>query len=116
LGVDIDPEAIASSAQNAALNGVEDRLELGVGSVAEVRQGKFSLRQAPLVFANILAPIIVRLLKDGLAELVEPGGAMIFSGILVEQEGMVLQEAQKYGLSLCEGRQVQDWVALRLTR
>lgn len=116
LGVDIDPEAIASSAENAALNGVEDRLELGVGSVAEVRQGKFSLRQAPLVFANILAPIIVRLLKDGLAELVEPGGALIFSGILAEQEEMVLQEASQYGLRLSEGRQVQDWVALRLTR
>jgi ribosomal protein L11 methyltransferase len=116
LGVDIDPEAISSSAENAALNGVSDRLELGVGSVAEVRQGSFSFRQAPLVFANILAPIIIRLLKDGLAELVAPGGALIFSGILAEQEEMVLQEAGKYGLRLCEGRQVQDWVALRLTR
>jgi ribosomal protein L11 methyltransferase len=116
LGVDIDPEAITASVQNAALNGVSDRLELGVGSVTEVRAGNFSIRQAPLVFANILAPIIIRLLKAGLAELLEPGGVLIFSGILAEQEQMVLQEAQAYGLRLCEGRQVQDWVAMRLTR
>jgi ribosomal protein L11 methyltransferase len=116
LGVDIDPEAIASASQNARLNGASDQIELGVGSVIEVRAGRFSIRQAPLVFANILAPIIIRLLKDGLAELVEPGGAMIFSGILAEQEEMVLQAAQTYGLRLLEGRQIEDWVALRLTR
>jgi len=116
LGVDIDPEAIDSSRQNSALNGVSDRLELGVGSVSEVRSGQFSIRQAPLVFANILAPIIIRLLDDGLAELVTPGGTIIFSGILAEQEELVLEAALAHGLQLDEGRQVGDWVALCLTR
>jgi len=116
LGVDIDSEAIDSSCQNAALNGVSDRLELGVGSVSEVRSGQFSIRQAPLVFANILAPVIIRLLDDGLAELVTPGGTMIFSGILAEQEELVLEAALAHGLQLDEGRQVGDWVALCLTR
>ena len=116
LGVDIDPEAIDSARQNAQLNGVSVQLELGVGSVAEIRAGQFSINQAPLVFANILAPIIIQLLQDGLAELVEPEGALIFSGILAEQEEVVLQAAQTYGLRLTEGRQIEDWVALRLTR
>ena len=116
LGVDTDPEAIDSSRQNAILNGVSDRLELGTGSVNEVRSGRFSISQAPLVFANILAPIIIRLLGDGLAELVTPGGNLIFSGILAEQEETVLKTAYSHGLRLCEGRQIGDWVALRLTR
>jgi ribosomal protein L11 methyltransferase len=115
LGVDIDPEAIGASQQNAALNGVSERFEVGVGSVSDIRKGKFSLRQAPLVFANILAPIIIRLLDDGLAELVTPGGSLILSGILVDQEQAVLQSAGFHGLHLCEGRQVADWLALRLT-
>ena len=116
LGVDIDPEAIGSARQNSVLNGVSERLELGIGSVAEVRAGQFSIRQAPLVFTNILAPIIIRLLKDGLAELVTPGGNMIFSGILAEQEETVLEAARAHGLRLCEGRQIEDWLALRLSR
>ena len=115
LGVDIDLEAIGASQQNAALNGVSERLEVGIGSVSDVRLGKFSIRQAPLVFANILAPIIVRLLKDGLAELVSPGGSLILSGILAEQEETVLEAARLHGLRLCEGRQVADWLALRLS-
>jgi ribosomal protein L11 methyltransferase len=115
LGIDIDPEAIGASQQNAAINGVSERLEVGVGSVSDVRLGKFSIRQAPLVFANILAPIIVRLLKDGLAELVAPGGSLILSGILAEQEETVLEAARAHGLRLCEDRQVADWVAVRLS-
>ena len=115
LGVDIDPEAVGASGQNAALNGVSEHFEVGVGSVSDICKGKFSLRQAPLVFANILAPIIIRLLEDGLAELVTPGGNLILSGILVEQEQAVLEAAQAHGLRLCEGRQVADWLALRLT-
>jgi ribosomal protein L11 methyltransferase len=116
LGVDIDPEAIGSSRQNAVLNGVAGRLELGIGSVAELCAGNFSISQAPLVFANILAPILIRLLVEGLAELVTPGGELILSGILAAQEDAVLEAANKHGLVLHEGRQVGDWVALCLGR
>jgi ribosomal protein L11 methyltransferase len=116
LGVDIDPQALEASRQNAAANGVADRLELGVGSVAEVRSRAFGLRQTPLVFANILAPIIVRLFEAGLAELVEPGGALILSGILAEQEENVRQVSQAHGMALVTRRQQGDWVALLARR
>jgi len=115
LAVDIDPQAIPSARQNAILNQVDDRLLLATGSVGDIRQNAFPIRIAPLVFANILAPILVRLLGDGLAELVTPGGALIFSGILAEQETGVLEAAQAHGLTLSERRQAGDWVALCLT-
>ena len=83
--MDIDPEAIRASGENAALNGVSDQLELGLGSVTEVIAGKFSIQDAQLVFANILAPILVQLLDQGLGELVMPDGWLILSGILAEQ-------------------------------
>ena len=85
LGVDIDNAAVISSKENAEANGVLDRLEVGIGSVTELLEGKFSLRQAPLVLANILAPVIIRLFDAGLADLVEPGGILILSGILDTQ-------------------------------
>jgi ribosomal protein L11 methyltransferase len=112
LGVDIDPLATEASNQNAALNGVSEGLELGVGSVAEVRRGNFSLQQGELVLANILAPVLVRLLDDGLGELVTPGGWLVLSGILAEQSPEVETALTRHNLKLLERRQAGDWVAL----
>ncbi len=112
LGVDIDPLAMDASSQNAALNGIGAGLELGVGSVAEVRRGAFSLQQGELVFANILAPVLVRLLDEGLGELVTPGGWLVLSGILAEQSPEVEAALIPHGLKLLERCQSGDWVAL----
>ena len=112
LGVDIDPRAVEVSLENAALNGVSETYTAGTGSVEEILKGNFSLRQGGLVFANILAGILVRLFADGLAELVSPGGSLILSGILADQQESMLAAAQAHGMKLCERRQIADWVAL----
>ncbi len=114
LGVDIDPEAVTAAAENAAANKVSERLELAQGSLAEILVGKFTLRQAPLVCANILAPVLIQMLDEGLGKLVEPGGSLILSGILVEQAQSVIDAANTHGLTLVQSRQIDDWVALRL--
>ncbi|MGQ9833667.1 MAG: 50S ribosomal protein L11 methyltransferase [Candidatus Villigracilaceae bacterium] len=114
LGVDVDPASIQASRENAAANGIGSEFILGQGSVAEVLAGQFPLRQAPLVLANILAPVLVRLLDGGLADLLLPGGTLILSGILQEQTETVLQAAQAKGLKRSESRQMGDWVALSL--
>jgi ribosomal protein L11 methyltransferase len=112
LGVDIDPEAIQAAQENVAANRVQAQIELAVGSLEEVLAGKFGLRQGGLVLANILAPVLVRLLDEGLAELLEPGGVLVLSGILAEQAGDVQTALEKSGLRLIETRQMGDWVAL----
>jgi ribosomal protein L11 methyltransferase len=61
----VDVEAVRAARENAELNGVSDRLEAGLGSLAEIRAGEFSITKAPLVLANILAPVIIRLLDEG---------------------------------------------------
>jgi ribosomal protein L11 methyltransferase len=117
LGVDIDEAAIKASRQNAQANGIsEEQFALGAGSVTEVLAGRFGICAAPLVLANILAPVIVRLFDDGLAGLLAPGGALILSGILDEQAEEVLSAARTRGLKLTEKRQMQDWVALAFER
>jgi len=112
LGVDVDPLAVQVSLENAQLNGVAERYQAGVGSVAEIRAGQFGLRQAPLVLANILAPILIRLFGDGLAELVAPSGLLILSGILAGQVDDVVAVAQAHGCRLVEQKVIADWVAL----
>jgi ribosomal protein L11 methyltransferase len=114
--VDIDAESIVNSRENADVNGVGKELILGVGSVQEILKGKFLFKQAPLVVANILAPVIIRLFDAGLADLVEAGGMIILSGILQEQGENVIEAAQAKGLRLTENRQMGDWVAMSLKK
>lgn len=116
LGVDIDSESVRNSRENADKNGIGDDFIIGQGSVPEVLEGKFPYKGAPLVVANILAPIIIRLFDGGLADLTESGGRVILSGILQEQEGNVLETAQAKGLILSERKQMGDWVALALSK
>lgn len=116
LGVDIDEGSLGNSRENADLNGVGDELILGVGSVREILEGRFEFGKAPLVLANILAPVIVRLFDAGLADLIEENGAVILSGILLEQEQSVLEAAQAQGLRMNERRQMGDWAALAMSR
>jgi ribosomal protein L11 methyltransferase len=117
LGVDIDEAAIKNSRENADNNGIHsEAFLLGVGSVTEVKSGQFAFAQAPLVLANILAPILVRLFEAGMADLIAPGGAIILSGILEHQAEGVIASAQKHGLKFVEQRQMADWVALLCTK
>ena len=81
-------------------------LLLGVGSVKEIREGKFAYSAAPLVMANILSVVIIRLFDEGLGDLVTPDGVLILSGILVEQADKVVEAAEKHGFKLAEKRAI----------
>ncbi len=112
LGVDIDEAAIRASRENAEANGVtEEDFHLGIGSVGEIRNSLFKIRQAKLVLANILAPVILRLLEEGLAEIVEPRGQLILSGILKEQSAGVITAAEAHGFQMKKNLLEGDWVA-----
>ena len=115
LGVDIDETSIVNARQNADANQIGEEMILGVGSVQETLNGLFPFRTAPLVVANILAPVIVRLFGAGLAQLMETGGALILSGILQEQAQSVIDAAQAKGLRVREQRQMGDWIALTVS-
>jgi ribosomal protein L11 methyltransferase len=116
IGVDIDEESVKNSRENADTNGVGDEFILGVGSVSEILAGQFAFKRAPLVVANILAPVIVRLFDAGLADLIEEHGSIVLSGILFEQERSVIDAGQTKGLRMNERRQIGDWVALTMSR
>jgi ribosomal protein L11 methyltransferase len=117
LGVDIDEASVKNSRENADNNGIAAEIFLiGLGSVSEVKSGQFRLSQAPLVLANILAPVLIRLFDAGLADLIAPAGAIVLSGILEHQAQDVIAAGEKYGLKLAGKRQINDWVALLMQR
>lgn len=109
LGVDIDPDAVQNARHNAGLNHVSPQFEKG--SLDEIRAGKFSLHQADLVVANILAHALIRLLAEGLPELLAPGGTLILSGILEQQENDFRQALDGAGLHLVNRLPMGDWLA-----
>jgi ribosomal protein L11 methyltransferase len=116
LGVDIDPQSVRASEENAGLNNIKQHLELGIGSVGEVLAGKFTIQKAELVFANILTPVLVKLLSQRLGDLVMPGGCLILSGILAEQSAEVEKALDEQDFHQVDKRQMGDWVALAARR
>jgi ribosomal protein L11 methyltransferase len=116
LGVDLDAQAVAVARQNAKANGVGERFELRVSSLSEIQAGNFSLSQASLVLANILAPVLVRMLQAGLADLVADGGYLVLGGIMQDQANEVITTAQEQGLQLAQRKELGDWVVLGLER
>ena len=112
LAVDIDEQAVSATIANARINNIDDKVEAAQGSLADILAAKYSLRQAPLVLANILAPVLIRLFNEGLADLVAPGGKLVLAGILENQAEDVLSAARANGLNLVAKYQQEDWVGL----
>jgi len=82
--VDIDPRALATTADNAASNAVTTQLRI---AQADELPEKF---QADLVIANILANTLIDL-SDDIQQRVKPGGRLLLSGILHDQVDNVCQ-------------------------
>ncbi|MCW5877806.1 MAG: 50S ribosomal protein L11 methyltransferase [Anaerolineales bacterium] len=110
LAVDNDASTMDNARHNIALN--QAGVELGVGSVAEVLAGHFGQQQAEVVVANILAPVLVRLLDAGLHKLLKPGGVLVLSGILAEQEPELRAALAAAGLQITAERRSGDWLGL----
>jgi ribosomal protein L11 methyltransferase len=111
-GVDVDEKSVAISRRTAADNQVFEGITFEHGSVKEVQDGIFPIRQAPVVVANILAHILICLLDDGMAGLIVPGGVLLLSGILEEKLPEMQAALDKHGLGIIEQRRIEDWIGL----
>ena len=110
-GVDVDAQAVEAAEENASKNGVQDQIEFQIGSVEEVISGVFPASQAPVVTANILSHILLKLLDSGLTHLVEKDGVLLLSGILEAHEHEMLAALEKHGLVIIKRFQMGDWIA-----
>jgi ribosomal protein L11 methyltransferase len=81
--VDVASAAVEATRDNAARNGVADRLDADTTPVGDL-DGSFDL-----VVANILAPTLIEL-ADDLRRLTAPGGRLVISGILADRHDHVL--------------------------
>lgn len=113
LGVDMDPEAIRISIENAKKNNVTKASAFHHGSVQEILSEKYSLSKASLVVANIIAPILEELFAEGLGDTVTPEGHLVLSGILEEQLPEIIIRLEESDFEVKKTLQQGDWVAVR---
>jgi ribosomal protein L11 methyltransferase len=106
LAVDTDENAIIAARQNIRANGALDAVELRHGSLGDV-EGRYDL-----ILANILAPVIESMAREGLAARLQPDGILIASGILDEQVDGVTGVLTSNGLRVMERRISQEWAAM----
>jgi len=112
VAVDVDPASVSVARKNAAQNGLADKVDVHLGSAADV-SGRFAL-----VLANIEAPIF-DLIAEELVGCVAPGGRLVMSGILSEERDAVIKRYEALGLRqrmVIEQREtaVETWVAITL--
>jgi len=116
IAVDVSGAAILSSQENAALNEVENEIEIDKASVPEILAGKFSYKKAPLVVANILLKVLEELFDQGMGKLVEDKGYLLISGILVDQMQTIEEKAQTNGFTRVDSVVQDDWVAIAFVK
>ena len=108
-GVDIDEQALIASKENAHRNGVEDKLQLVMGT-----DKKLDLPQFPITVANILAGPLAEL-EPIIASLTQSGGKLALSGILTEQADSVI-EAYSKDFVMNKVKDLDGWALLTGTK
>lgn len=83
IAVDIDPQALTATADNARRNGVTERLRIGTPEIAHESQ-------ADIVLANILAGPLMTLAPQLIGSL-RPGGQIVLAGLLDAQMSAVME-------------------------
>jgi ribosomal protein L11 methyltransferase len=109
LGVDIDPVSVENARQHASLN--EVIADFHLGSLEEIRDGALPLKQADVIVANILSPVLHRLVKGGIDQIIAPGGLLILSGILDEQAPDLLNAINNASLEIIAEKNMDGWHA-----
>ena len=108
FGVDIDPQAVDASLENARRNGINpDRLQVSLVS-------DLNVDKVDLLIANILSGPLVELASK-FADMIKPGGKILLSGILKAQVNDI-----KYAYQSCFNLEPEsireDWAMISGTR
>ena len=113
LASDMDPDAVAVTSDNAALNQVAPHIR--VFEAAGVNHPAYIGRRFDVIFANIMATPLIKLATDFEAHLA-PTGRLILSGLLNEQARSVKARYRTCGLKVEHQHRIGEWTSLCLMR
>jgi ribosomal protein L11 methyltransferase len=110
LCVDVDPAAVRTCRLNCELNGVGDRVEHACGTIDEVAADRFEM-----VLANLHGDILLRV-AEVLVARTRPGGALLLSGILYEDNFDVRRRYRELGCTVLRNRLLEEFTTVLLRR
>ena len=102
VAIDHDPNAVAATRENAAINRVADRIAVSAGPLAPETTEPFAL-----VLANIQAHVL-RELRAALIASTAPGGTLVLSGLLTPQAQPLADEFVAAGMQCVHVRASTD--------
>lgn len=105
---DIDQIAVDSTIENSNVNNVE--VNAFISDLFSNVEKKYDI-----IFANILAEILVKMLSET-NEYLKEKGILILSGIIREKENLVLQALEENDFELIDKVYKNDWVLLSARR
>jgi ribosomal protein L11 methyltransferase len=108
LGLDNDSDAIQSANENLALNQGAENVAFQVADLLTV-----ALPPADLIVANLTGTLLART-AVALVGALSPGGLLIVSGILADEEEMVARAFS--GVATTDRRQEDEWRCLVMTK
>lgn len=107
-GTDIDELAVEATKENLELNKISsETAQVYLGDLISVVKDK----QFDVVVANILADVILLLLKD-IFKVVKKDGLIIFSGIIEDKLPEIVKQVEEKGLEILEIKRDKEWRAL----
>jgi len=110
LGIDNDPEAVAAADANVRRNALDRQMQVTSTPLSEL-SGQYQI-----VVANIVHDVLLDLAED-LTRLIDGGGILILSGILVgEQAANIERFFGGKGFTLLDLEERKEWAALRFQK
>ena len=110
IGIDIDDLAVESARENLLLNNISpNNNQVFKGDLLSV----FQEERFDIIVANILADVLIVLLKD-IKKMLKEKGIIIFSGIIKEKYQLMKNELENYNLEIIKEMSEDDWIAIAI--
>ena len=103
---DIDPVAVFTAKVNASINKVSQKINLCTGTIDCFTNYSFDI-----ILANINRKTILNLLPE-ISKLLNPSGSLILSGILIDEEHIILKALNNLKFITLIKKQQDEWSGL----
>jgi len=106
LGIDVDPEAVKNSIENANLNKVENRTEFKNCQINHIPADKYDV-----IVINILTKTLKTILPD-IPPFCHKNTKMIFTGIQISEENDFIRFCKNLSIEIKDRKTDNEWLAL----
>ncbi len=111
LALDVDESAVQIASSNVMINELQEVITVELGSIQQINELAFDM-----ILANLTRSVHLELLKDGMMDLLTPGGTLIQSGVRDEEKDEIraaIESAQGVVLNSYADR---GWVSFVIVR